>query len=193
MRENEWTESICELLKKEYLGNNICVEVLKKIPYAYEIKSFNDEWEIEEEDTSSFETDLVIYEKYNSKIIPRVIIEAKVDKVTTHDAITYSHKASNHKNVMPYIRYGIMIGNREHYPLPGRLFRHGINFDFLFSFVGYVPTEREMHVFADMLRKEIKYSREYEEILNNSRSRGRKKYFMMQKEMYLMELEDNIE
>lgn len=193
MRENDWTERICELLKKEYLGNNIYVEVLKKIPYAYEIKSFDEQWNIENDNTISFETDLVIYEKKNDKFIPRVIIEAKVDKVTTHDAITYSHKANNHKNVMPYIRYGIMIGNREHYPLPGRLFRHGTNFDFLFSFVGYEPTEQEMCIFTDMLRKEIKYSRAYEEILGNSRSKGRKKYFMMQKEMHLQEMGGNIE
>ena len=40
-------------------------------------------------------------------------------------AITCSYKAEKHKAITPYMRYGIMIGEREHYLLPGRLFHHG--------------------------------------------------------------------
>jgi len=132
---------------------------------------------------------MVIYEKVDEKIIPRVIVESKVGTVTTHDAITYSHKAMYHKNVIPFVRYGIMLGARETYPLPGRLFRHGTNFDFLFSFVDYEPSEKEVATFVDMLKKEITYSRQIEEILSNSRSRGRKRYYMLQKEFHLEEME----
>lgn len=174
MKENDWTKSICELLQEHDLGENIYIDVLKKIPYAFEISSFNDEWEIDKDSFSetSFETDMVVYEKLNNKIIPRVIIEAKVGTVTTHDAITYSHKAMYHKNVIPYVRYGIMLGARETYPLPGRLFRHGTNFDFLFSFVDYLPSDKEINAFIEMVKKEIRYSRQFEEILSNSRSRN---------------------
>ena len=191
MKENDWTKSICELLQKQGLGDNICVDVLKKIPYAFEISSFNEEWEVDAEsfDKTSFETDMVVYEKDDGKIIPRVIIEAKVGAVTTHDAITYSHKAMYHKNVIPFVRYGIMLGARETYPLPGRLFRHGTNFDFLFSFTDYEPSEKEISTFIDMLKREITYSRQIEEILSNSRSRGRKRYFMLQKEFHLEEMD----
>ncbi len=191
MKENDWTKSICELLQKQDLGDNIHIDVLKKIPYAFEISSFNDEWEIDKDSFSetSFETDMVVYEKLNNKIIPRVIIEAKVGTVTTHDAITYSHKAMYHKNVIPYVRYGIMLGARETYPLPGRLFRHGTNFDFLFSFVDYLPADKEIRAFVEMVKKEITYSRQFEEILSNSRSRNRKRYYMLQKEFHLEEME----
>ena len=188
MKENDWTRSICEMLQKENLGDNIFVEVFRKLPYAFEVKSFSEDWEVQEQDETLFETDMLIYEKRDGKIIPRVIIESKVDNVTTHDAITYSHKASYHKNVIPFVRYGIMCGYRESYPLPGRLFRHGTNFDFLFSFVGYEPTAKEKAVFVEMIKKEIKYSQEFEEILSNSRSKGRKRYFMLQKEFNLMEM-----
>ena len=192
MKENDWTKSICELLQKQNLGENIYVDVLKKIPYAFEISSFNEDWEIggENFNETSFETDLVVYEKYDNKIVPRVIVEAKVGTVTTHDAITYSHKAMYHKNVIPFVRYGIMLGARETYPLPGRLFRHGTNFDFLFSFVDYLPTNKEINTFVDMLKKEITYSRQIEEILSNSRSRNRKCYYMLQKEFHLEEMDD---
>ena len=192
MKENDWTKSICELLQKQDLGENIYIDVLKKIPYAFEISSFNDEWEIDKDSFSetSFETDMVVYEKLNNKIIPRVIIEAKVGTVSTHDAITYSHKAMYHKNVIPFVRYGIMLGARETYPLPGRLFRHGTNFDFLFSFVDYLPSDKEINAFIEMVKKEITYSRQFEEILSNSRSRNRKRYFMLQKEFHLEEMDD---
>ena len=191
MKENYWTKSICELLQKQDLGDNIYIDVLKKIPYAFEISSFNRDWEVESENfrETSFETDMVIYEKYNDRIVPRVIIESKVGTVSTHDAITYSHKAMYHKNVIPFVRYGIMLGARETYPLPGRLFRHGTNFDFLFSFVDYLPSEKEVSTFVEMVKKEITYSRQFEEILTNSRSRNRKRYYMLQKEFHLEEME----
>ncbi len=189
--ENEWTKSISDLLMQQDLGENIYIDVLKKIPYAFEISSFNEEWEVGDEDfdKTSFETDMVVYEKNNGKIIPRVIIESKIGTVTTHDAITYSHKAMYHKNVIPFVRYGIMLGARETYPLPGRLFRHGTNFDFLFSFVDYIPSEKETATFVDMIKREITYSRQFEEILSNSRSRNRKRYFMLQKEFHLEEMD----
>lgn len=191
MRENEWTKSIKELIEDSNLGNEIYVDVLKKIPYAFEISSFDESWHIDEEsyDVTSFETDLIIYEKVNAKIIPRVIVESKVGTVSTHDAITYSHKAMYHKNVIPFVRYGIMLGNRETYPLPGRLYRHGTNFDFLFSFIGYIPTEKEKKQFIEMLKREVEYSRKFEEMLSNSRSKSRKRYYMLQKEFHLEEMD----
>ena len=192
MKENDWTRSLCEIIKAHDIGENIYIDVLKKIPYAFEVSAFNEDWKVDEESLceTSFETDLIVYEKSNGKIIPRVIIESKVGTVTTHDAITYSHKAMYHKNVIPFVRYGIMLGARETYPLPGRLFRHGTNFDFLFSFVDYQPTEKELDMFIQMLKKEIVYSHKIEEILFNSRSRTRKRYYMLQKEFHLEEFDD---
>ena len=35
MNENEWTKSICELLQNK-LGDNIYIDVFRKIPYALE-------------------------------------------------------------------------------------------------------------------------------------------------------------
>ncbi len=61
-----------------------------------------------------------------------------------------------HKNVTPYIRYGIMLGNRKHYPLPGRLFRHGTNFDFMISFKDFILSEDERIAFIDLIQKELK-------------------------------------
>ena len=51
---------------------------------------------------SRYETDLLVYDALDQDAwIPRVVIECKLEGVTTHDAITYSRKASTHKQVHP--------------------------------------------------------------------------------------------
>lgn len=161
---------------------------MKKLPYAQEILSYNIDFKDKDEHLMAFETDLLIYEMNNGIIKPRIIIEAKIEKVTTHDAITYSYKAQTHKNVTPYIRYGIMLGNRGTYPLPGRLFRHGTNFDFMISFKDFVLDDYEKESFVELIRKEITYSKNIEEMLYESRSKNRKRYFILQKELNLKEM-----
>jgi hypothetical protein len=61
--------------------------------------------------------------------VPRVVVEFKLGSVTTHDALTYLAKAATHKNVHPYLRYGIIIGGLDG-PVPKRLVRHGHSFVF---------------------------------------------------------------
>ena len=187
MGENEWTKRICNKLKGVLEKYSLYADTLQKIPYSQEILGYSEGWKPEYMDPSCFETDMVIYEKYENKIIPRVIVEAKLGNVTTHDAITYSYKAEKHKNVTPFIRYGIMIGDRKNYPLPGRLFRHGTNFDFMMSFVGTEPEIGEWESFTEMLQKEVDYSKMIEEMLHESRNKERKHYFMLQKQLILKE------
>jgi hypothetical protein len=92
------------------------IETQLKVPYGLEIRAYREEAETE---AVSFATDFIVVERYpNGVWKPRVVVEAKVGSVTTHDAITYSQKAANHKAVFPYLRYGIMLGNREHHPCP---------------------------------------------------------------------------
>ena len=189
MSENEWTNSISDLLSIELKKNSLLCKTLVKLPYSQEILKYEDDfnWAPSKEESTRFETDLVIYEKDGDGIKPRVIVEAKLDRVTTHDAITYSYKAEKHKNITPYLRYGIMIGNREHYPLPGRLYRHGTHFDFMFSFSGLKPTEEEWKTFVEMINREVEYSRLFEEMLHESRNPNRKHYYMLEKQLVLKE------
>ncbi len=141
MTENEWTRLIAD--KLEPVIAPLRISTLQKIPYLREIEAYSLDWTPVDRDPESFETDMVVYEESVGTIIPRVIIESKLGTITTHDAITYSHKSEMHKAVTPFLRYGVMLGNRTTYPLPGRLYRHGINFDFMFSFVGMEPQDYE--------------------------------------------------
>ena len=143
------------MLQGVNLGDDIYFDTLNKVPYAQEVLSYNSDFERDEESTMDFETDLLVYEKADT-IKPHIIIESKINSITTHDAIIYIYKAQTHKNVTPYIRYGIMLGNRKHYPLPGRLFRHGTNFDFMISFKDFILSEDERIAFIDLIQKELK-------------------------------------
>ena len=188
MKENEWTKSISDKLGFVLKESSLYCNTLIKMPYSQEISGYDENWNPEYLDPTRFETDLLVYEKNNGKIIPRVIIEAKLGSITTHDAITYSYKAEKHKFITPHLRYGIMIGDREKYPLPGRLFRHGTNFDFMFSFISTQPSENEWRTFVQLIKDEVGFSHQMEEMLHESRSRDRKHYFMLEKKLVLKEM-----
>ena len=190
MTENEWTEWIRTELNPVLIPYNLHAETLRRIPYSQEIISYSTDWKPEYVEPIRFETDMVIFEKTDSKITPRIIVEAKIGNITTHDSITYSYKAEKHKSITPYLRYGIMIGDAKNSLLPGRLFRHGTNFDFMFSFVGVHPTQEEWETYTDMLLREVEYSRTIETMLHDSRLKGRKRYYMMQKQLVLFEKEN---
>jgi len=188
MTEEQWAENVKEYLSSIKLLNNIKIDTLTKLPYAREIKEYKTNFEPHHEESNVFETDLLLYEQTADVIKPRIIIETKLKRVTTHDAIVYSYKAQNHKTITPFIRYGIIIGDRGHYPLPGRLFRHGMNFDFMMSFKKEEIDKDEKGVFKELIEKELHYSKQIEEMIYNSRSKKRKHYFVLQKELQLIEI-----
>ena len=126
---------------------------------------------------SRYETDLLVYDALDQDVwIPRVVIECKLEGVTTHDAITYSRKASTHKQVHPYLRYGILIGSWGKGQFPARLFRHGEHFDFMAIWAGVEPTDAEWQDFTAVLSDEIKSSRKIHEILTSNRSPVKTRY-----------------
>jgi len=189
MKEKEWAIYVTEKLNKELSRNrsDIKAEVGKRLIYANEIKEYRDD--NPDYNDMSYETDILIYESFQNKSWkPRVVIETKIDSVTTHDAITYSQKSATHKYVHPYLRYGIFLGNRKYHPLPGRLFRHGAHFDFMISWKNYEASNNEWKALIDILRSEIDASEKLEEMIFGSRKQNRKKYFVLHKPLITEEL-----
>ncbi len=189
-RENDWTKRICRMLNAFLKSYDLYAKTRQKIPYSQEIDGYSDDGAPIYMDPDCFETDLMIYELKDGVKKPRVIVEAKYTSITTHDAITYSSKAAMHKTITPYLRYGIMIGASDRKALPGRLFHHGTNFDFMFSFVGEEPSKNEWETYTDMILKEVEYSRTMEFILHEKK-RNKNKYFMLQKQLVLAEQEND--
>lgn len=185
LNEDKWSDRIRDKLRKTFSDENIplFVETRKKIPYISEISSFDKNLKPTDLKPTDFEVDFLVYEENNGKIIPSVIVEAKFKGVTTHDAITYSQKAALHKNVMPNIRYGIMLGAMGDHDIPGRLLNHGTNFDFMFSFSGENPTDVEWKDFEELVKSEVDCSKQIERMRNDTRSKDRAKFYMVQRKL----------
>jgi hypothetical protein len=188
MSEAEWVQRIASALASRPWPTNgaLSVRTGLKIPYGCEILSYRADGTPSDPESVSFETDLAVIATATDRgWKPRVVVEAKLGTITTHDAITYSHKAAAHRAVHPYLRYGIMLGNRRHYPLPGRLYRHGAQFDFMISFRGIEPSEAEMALFVELLDGEVAASEKLEKILYESRRKDRDYYTLLQRQLVL--------
>jgi hypothetical protein len=77
----------------------------------------------------AFETDILIEKA--SPAIPLVVVELKFGGFTTHDIITYSSKATRHKEIYPYLRYGFVVGGSA--ALSKKFLTHNQGIDFAMS------------------------------------------------------------
>ncbi len=188
VNERQWMTNILMLINEEFQKRgykNYVASQGKKLTYAFEILSYSENGSNQNLGTA-YETDILVYEKLGSDVWkPRVVIEGKLGRVTTHDAITYSQKALTHKNVHPYLRYGILLGYRKHYPLPGRLYRHGAYFDFMLSCQSIKPSDQELENLINLLLEEIQASMNLEEIFYNSRNPNRKRFTQLHRPLIL--------
>ncbi len=185
MRETEWVEIVAEAVRADVKNSNqdqsLRVRTQLKIPYGYEIIAYGKERVSE---INPFTTDFaVVEEQEDGSWKPRVVVEAKLNNISTHDVITYSQKAAHHRSVFPYLRYGIMLGNRQHYPLPGRLYRHGTQFDFMISFKEHEPTQREIRAFLNLLLEEVRASKALENMIYQSRRKDRDYYTLFHRRL----------
>jgi hypothetical protein len=187
MNELEWAKSVQRLVNAHFKRkrSTLTMRLGARLPYASEILLYK-EHSPARHDTISYQTDLLVVEQVDEAAWkPRVVVETKIGSVTTHDSITYSEKAFTHKRVHPYLRYGILLGRRRHYPLPGRLFRHGLYFDLMLSWAGEAPTRREAKTLMALLLDEVEASRDLEDILYSSRRPDRKRYAVLHRPLRL--------
>ena len=116
---------------------------------------------------TGFEQDVLIFERTPGKdtsIIPRVILEVKLNGVTTHDAIVYSEKARRIRSIYPYLRYGLLLGGM--FTIPGRVLRLGQEFDFIAT-ASEKPPKDEVDWFVKAIKREIKASKDLGDLLSD--------------------------
>lgn len=169
MNEVTWAEGVCRRLNREIVarrwGKGLTAVARKRIPYRNEI--FGYVGMKPQSVATEYQADLVITEKMSGdEWLPRVIIEGKLT-VSAHDALTYDSKAVAHKNVHPYLRYGILIGGLKN-GIPLRLYRHGINFDFMIVWTHQRAHKMEWSQTLDILKDEIEASRNIEALLRGA-------------------------
>lgn len=111
--------------------------------------------------SSAFQTDLCVFEtQISGVVIPRVVFEFKT-RITTHDVLTYSAKARKHKQVYPYLRYGLVMS--EERQIAGRVFNHNESLDFAAA-VGNLEGEELRAFFAALFEDEIAASKRLESV-----------------------------
>ncbi len=105
MRETEWVRSIIGEIRSRLTSSNDHLQVITggKLLYAYEVRYYQDN-DKPESVFMDYETDILVIESVGNRQKPRVVVETKLERITTHDAITYSQKAATHKQVHPYLR-----------------------------------------------------------------------------------------
>jgi hypothetical protein len=184
MNEREWVRKLGPQLNRalgRYSTRKARVEVVVglRLPYRCEVIDYGGT-EHGQPHLSDYETDILIRDcTDDGRWTPRVVVECKLGKISTHDALTYSAKAATHKQVHPHLRYGILIGDRRHYAIPGRLIRHGAHFDFMATWVGVRAREVERRSIIALLGDEIAASRTMQEVLASSRQPTRTKYVVL--------------
>lgn len=180
-REDTWANAVCERLNASLEAatkRRPSYQVLSKqeLPYRNEVFGYRSggvpNSGLSPSKASAFvsyQTDLLVVENQSAKTwIPRVVIECKLSRINTHDAIIYSAKAATHKQVHPYLRYGILLGAHEAKNFPGRVFRHGAYFDFMVTWRSEKATADEWRKMVKLIKAEIRASRQTEQFIRES-------------------------
>jgi hypothetical protein len=85
---------------------------------------------------SAYQADLCVFETKSADVaITRVVLKFK-PRITTHGILTYSAKATKHKQVYPYLRYGLVASSEA--AVSRRLFTHNESLDFCACVSGLV-------------------------------------------------------
>lgn len=148
----------------------------KRLAYACEVHEYSAD-DTPDVRTSKYETDILIADHHpDGSWIPRVVVECKLKRIGTHDALTYSAKAATHRAVHPYLRYGFLAGKRTDFAIPPRLVRHGANFDFMLTWKGTTATSQEWKIFVAAIKREVKTSRNMQHLLEENYQNDRMKY-----------------
>ena len=188
--EREWVEDLGTKLETglqhvSIKGTRVRVACHRKLAYAHEIFGYEGGGN-GAVNVNDYQTDILVFdEAAEGRWVPRVVVESKLGRVTTHDALTYSTKAAAHKQVHPYLRYGILIGDLGEDAVPGRLLRHGAHFDFMVTWATAEPDDDRWCDLTDLLGQEIKASRKLQRLLADTRSRERLRYSMIHRPLRL--------
>ncbi len=170
-RHDEEKRFVLELQKllQASLSNAYAVRVGKSLLYKLEV-DVDGQLRPKPEDLRSpkrgqfaFETDILI-EKADPPI-PLVVVELKFGGFSTHDIITYSSKATRHKEIYPYLRYGFVVGGSD--ALSKKFLTHNQGVDFAMS-VPDMATDGSKLI--DLIRRQIRSAETLVEMMRTTRT-----------------------
>ena len=171
--EIEWVKSIAARMVDSGAlvqagGESLRIDTGAKLPYAREVLRHPGKGS----PLSGRESEWLLYDRLDERWwTPRVVLECRLSDVTTHDAFSYSARATTDKRAHPYLRYGILLGGREERPGPAGLFGHRNNFDFVACWEEEKASPAEWESFLSVLTEEIQVSRTIQEVLSSGMAR----------------------
>jgi hypothetical protein len=182
-KEAEVAIKLAKLLRPHFPKHE--VEVGKNLLYKIEIEPAGgvsyDQSRGPKRGQFAFQTDILISKTEPSSSpsappsTPLVTIELKYQRFSSHDVINYSWKASRHKQIYPYLRYGFVVVGIE--GLGRRFVTHNESFDFAMALPSVtrcknelVPVIKRQLVSAERLLKMMQAGRQnlrrYEETVD---------------------------
>jgi hypothetical protein len=171
MTEEEFTDDLVSKLRLE--ADRYRVATRKSVLYSMVI---NDDGVVDMGvDTDSgepirgrgkgFQQDILVYQQSDrghTSVVPRLIVEVKLNRVTSHDAIVYSEKAKRIKRIYPFVRFGLLLAGMA--VVPARVLRLEDNFDFMLV-VNNPPKPHELDGLRSLFHDELRASNNLAEIL----------------------------
>lgn len=140
-KESKFVEALKKAIKDKLRGLGCKVESKGNLLYKVvllgdkdnvQIRPFSQHKEKSKAGDYSYEVDLLIRSSRKEEFeTPLVVIEAKWNSLNTHDVLTYSSKALEHKTIFPYLRYGLVVGGEKQ--IYNKFFTHNVGFDFAIS------------------------------------------------------------
>jgi len=166
MNETEFKEKLREKLQEKLEKAGVKVESDKNLIYKVVV---NEKLAFEpntpqkpRRGSYAFQTDLLITKRDSS--LPLVVIETKYGGFSTHDILTYSTKAQKHKEIYPYLRYGLVVGGKN--KIHNRFFTHNIGFDFAYA-LNSLDNENSIEELAKIIKQQIENAYLLLDILKN--------------------------
>lgn len=151
MKEDEWID----LLHKNLKDKLVNFRIFKKESLLYKLMIDShgrlqpEYYQIPTRGNLAFQTDIMIKDDK----IPLVVLELKVGGFTTHDILTYSNKALKHKEIYPYLRYGLVICESD--IIDRKFFIHNVGFNFALA----LKEQSNIDELIEVIKKQVEYSR----------------------------------
>ena len=111
MNEKQFSDEIWKYLKESLKSHQVSQgeSLLYKLIIGTDGKTKPEKTDLPSRGNYAFQTDILVKEKN----IPLVVVELKYGGFSTHDVLVYSTKAIKHKEIYPYLRYGLVVGGQD--------------------------------------------------------------------------------
>jgi len=167
MNETEFREKLLEKLQKELKDYEVEVEKNKNLIYRVIV---NEKFSFEpntprepKRGSHAFQTDLLITSSKDDSL-PLVVIETKYEGFSTHDVLVYSTKAQRHKEIYPYLRYGLVVGGVN--KITNKFFTHNIGFDFAYALKSTDDSE-SIKELSEIIKNQVENAYLFLDVLRN--------------------------